>query len=321
MDLDVSSTLCVSVVLPTFNGKRFLAAAVASVLTQTWRDIELILVDDGSTDGTWEVVLELARTDARIRVYRHPVNRRLPAALNTGFGLARGRYCTWTSDDNLYRANALACLVQAMEDRPELGAIYSDYSIIDAAGTCLRTVRAPEPDVFLDMLADHCTPCFLYRASLVHRLGGFREEFFMREDQDYWLRVLQAAPVAHLSQDLCYYRRHPDSLTVSRPWEGRVVAHRLCYTWLPRLASLPRRRKATLYAEMIHLFVDAALRYRQKTYLRMAWGCLIRAFLRHPSAVLSVQCKDMVKLCVGVGGNAVVQALKRALGRRAGGAR
>jgi glycosyltransferase involved in cell wall biosynthesis len=315
MQRDVQPAPCVSVVLPTFNGKRFLAAAVQSVLSQTWQDLELIIVDDGSTDGTWEHVQDLARADARIRTHLHPVNRRLPAALNTGFGLVRGRYCSWTSDDNLYRPNALARLVQTMDDRPEIGAVYSDYSIIDEAGTCLRAVNAPEPKLFLDMLADHCTPCFLYRSALVAKLGAFSEEFFMREDQDYWLRVLLAAPVAHLAEDLCCYRRHRNSLTVSRPWEGQVVAHRLYYNWLPRLPHIPKRRKGVLYADMIHLLADAALRCRQGTYLRMAWVCLLRSFLHYPPAVLSVRAKDMAKLCVGTRGNAVVQAVKRTLCR------
>src|SRR5215468_4846876 len=106
----MSAAPLVSVVLPTYNGSRYLRGAVESVLAQTLADFELIVVDDCSTDATPALVAELAARDPRIIAVRHEANRKLPGALNTGFARARGRYFTWTSDDNLYAPAALARL-------------------------------------------------------------------------------------------------------------------------------------------------------------------------------------------------------------------
>src|SRR5438128_1966436 len=90
----------VSVILPTHNGSKYLRQSIESCLSQTYLDIELIVVDDGSMDETSAILESL--TDDRVRKIRHQTNRGLSAALNTGCAEARGEYLTWTSDDNLY---------------------------------------------------------------------------------------------------------------------------------------------------------------------------------------------------------------------------
>ena len=97
----MSENALVSIVLPVYNGARFLAEAIQSCLAQTYPHWELIVVDDCSTDDSPQIVAGFAADDARIRVIRHAHNRKLPGALNTGFDAARGEYLTWTSDDNL----------------------------------------------------------------------------------------------------------------------------------------------------------------------------------------------------------------------------
>src|SRR5687768_16352258 len=101
----------VSIVLPTYNGCRYLCESIDSCRKQTYPHWELILVDDCSTDDTPRIMAEAVRSDARIRSVRHETNKKLPSGLNTGFRLAKGDYLTWTSDDNCYRPEALAEMV------------------------------------------------------------------------------------------------------------------------------------------------------------------------------------------------------------------
>ena len=106
----------VSIVLPSRNGSRYLAAAIGSVAAQTFGDWELILVDDASTDDTGAVMRAFGDRDPRIRVVRLPVNRGLPGALNEGFRHARGALFGWTSDDNLLLPGAIERMATFMRE-------------------------------------------------------------------------------------------------------------------------------------------------------------------------------------------------------------
>src|SRR4051794_6743497 len=100
-----------SIVLPTYNGSKYLASAIESCLAQTYRNFELILVDDCSKDATPEIIANYAARDSRVRSIRHETNQHLPGGLNTGHKAARGEFLTWTSDDNLLRPDFLAEMV------------------------------------------------------------------------------------------------------------------------------------------------------------------------------------------------------------------
>src|SRR6516162_6752271 len=97
----------ISIVLPTFNGARYLREAIESCLHQSYPNWELILVDDASTDETPSIIADYLARDRRVTSLRNPVNRKLPGSLNAGFAQARGELLTWTSDDNCYRPHAL----------------------------------------------------------------------------------------------------------------------------------------------------------------------------------------------------------------------
>src|SRR2546422_996171 len=127
----------ISIVLPTRNGARFLREAIESCLAQTYSDFELILVDDGSTDATPDIVGDYARRDHRIRTITNRENLRLPRSLNIGFASAVGRYFTWISDDNRFRPRALQTLAAVLDKRPDVDVVYSDYSVIDDAGNAV----------------------------------------------------------------------------------------------------------------------------------------------------------------------------------------
>ncbi len=211
----------VSIVLPTWNGSRFLVESVESCLCQTYQSWELIIVDDASTDKTPDIIAGYAAKDSRIRALRNGSNLKLPGSLNQGFRNARGDLLSWTSDDNLYRPNALEEMVKFLSAHPPADMVYTDYSEIDNQGRVLRRRSVSRPHT----IATHnCVgPCFLYRRPLQERIGDYAEDVFLAEDYDFWLRAFCNFTLTPLPQDLYLYRLHGASLTETQAERVRMA--------------------------------------------------------------------------------------------------
>lgn len=232
----------VSIVLPVHNGERFLREAIDSCLVQTYTDFELVIVDDASDDETPSIVRGYAERDARVRVIRNDSNRGLAASLNVGFAAACGRYFTWTSDDNRYRPNALNTLVAALDRRPDVDVVYSDYTTIDAGGNPLEQRRAVPVEALARI---NCVGAsFLYRRAVHERIGGFDQRRDLVEDYDFWLRASTRFRFAPLAVDLYEYRLHDRSLSTQRD-DAIVRAHRdLLRDALPQMTWVGRPAQA-----------------------------------------------------------------------------
>jgi glycosyltransferase involved in cell wall biosynthesis len=179
-------------------------------LTQTYNNIELIIVNDCSTDDTAGIIEHYSRLDNRIKVVHNKVNMKLPSSLNKGFSLAKGEYFTWTSDDNLFGKDALQALLDNMQAE---GAdiIYSSYYFINESGGRLdKFAGVPEEILFKCVVG----ACFLYKRSVHEQLGGYDVTKFRMEDMDFWLRAFPRFRIRFIDQpDLYSYRKHPNSLT------------------------------------------------------------------------------------------------------------
>lgn len=217
----MSSEKKVSVVLPTYNGEKYLAQSIESVLTQTYQNLELIIVDDCSTDGTPEIIRHFAEQDSRIRVIRNVENQKLPRSLNIGFRQAAGGYLTWTSDDNFYEDNAIEVMVRALEQNPDCGMVYCDMTCIFEDGIKLSRPTLGIERLYVD---DVVGACFLYRRQVLETVGEYDPDMFLVEDYDYWLRVRQQYGILYLPQRLYQYRFHSSSLTMTK--EREVAAQR-----------------------------------------------------------------------------------------------
>ena len=203
----------VSVVLPTYNQAEFLPQALDSVLNQTWRDYELIVINDGSTDGTRRILDGYQeRYGDGLRVV-HQENRRLPGALNAGFGLARGEYLTWTSSDNCMLPRMLEVLVDALDCHPQVGLVYADWEVIDEDGAVFGVVRTFDFDRDLLMRANYINACFLYRRACQEAVGLYDPAYIHAEDWEYWWRISRRFDVMRVPQVLYQYRLHSGSLT------------------------------------------------------------------------------------------------------------
>lgn len=127
----------VSVVLPVFNCEKYLGEAADSVLSQTYPNIELIIVDDGSSDRSGEIADSYLKKDSRVKVI-HQKNMKLPAALNNGFKIASGEYYTWTSADNIMLPDCLEILAAELERDRTCDMVFGNMRLIDENGEILR---------------------------------------------------------------------------------------------------------------------------------------------------------------------------------------
>jgi glycosyltransferase involved in cell wall biosynthesis len=226
----------ISIVLPTFNGERYLAEALESCLQQSYSRWELVVIDDASTDGTSAVIGEYTRRDARIHCIRHERNRRLPAALNTGFAASQGSLLTWTSDDNRFHPSALSGMAEHLLARPEVGVVYSDFALIDQSGARITTQRAAPPERMIS--GENMIPSFLFRRVVYERVGAYAEDLFLAEDFDYWLRIeLAGFRMEPLHETLYEYRLHAHSLTEQHKGRAFHASEQALLRHVSRLAQ------------------------------------------------------------------------------------
>ncbi len=212
----------ISLVLPVYNGERFLREALDSIFAQSFTDFELIAVDDCSTDETPGILAEYAARYPQMLVHTNVENSKLPASLNNGFRRARGAWFSWTSDDNIMRPNMLERLFATAQAHPDCGIIHSDFTLIDEDGTLGEYVPVDPADELIFGNAIGCS--FLYKREVDAALHGYDEALFGIEDYDFWLRAARQYKYFTLHEDLYLYRRHPGSLTSARAKHIHMLA-------------------------------------------------------------------------------------------------
>ncbi|MBP1224014.1 glycosyltransferase [Flavobacterium sp. 1355] len=206
----MENNLLISVVLPVFNGEKFLSKSIESVLNQTYQNIELIIVNDNSNDNTLNISNQYAEKDSRIKIISNPINKKLPASLNIGHNACKGDFITWTSDDNFYEPDTLKILSDNLL-KEEADVVYSNFTLIDDKDQKIREVMLPgiENLIFGNVIS--C--CFMYRKEVYERNNGYNEDYFLIEDYDFWLRAAVHSKFNHINRSLYNYRKHEESLT------------------------------------------------------------------------------------------------------------
>lgn len=215
----------ISIVLPVYNREKLLPLAIESCLNQSFKDFELIIIDDCSKDNSALVAKEYAEQDSRIKVIVNETNKKLPSSLNIAFKEARGQYFTWTSDDNLFHENALEEMSNVLDNSPDIGLVYTDYTLIDEQGKIGARLYQESPE-FLP-IRDCVGACFLYRADLAKQVGGYNENMQLVDDYEYWLRFGLVTKFAHIPESLYFYRVHEQSLTIERKVEAKQAKRAL----------------------------------------------------------------------------------------------
>lgn len=208
----------VSIVLPSYNGEKYLCAAIDSIICQSFTDWELILVDDCSTDSTYEIMLQYEKKDGRIYVLHNSINMNLPNSLNRGFEKTSGDYVTWTSDDNTYDKHALQIMYNFLSVHPESHMVCADMRLIDSSGNIIRNAEPYNEDTFF--YNNNVGACFMYDRTVLKEIGVYNSNLFGIEDYDYWLRIVcRYGHISHLNIVLYSYRIHEKSLSVQKFYE------------------------------------------------------------------------------------------------------
>ena len=220
----------VSIILPVYNGAELLPEAIESILAQTYQDFELICINDGSSDGSAEILDRYAAQDLRIQVV-HQSNKQLPRSLSLGFSLAKGEFRTWTSHDNRMKPFFLEKMVACLKRHPDWDMVYANIDIIDENGDLLSDsewyagiqnppgsghVMLPPNTGRLNTLPDnHIGAAFMYRDRVSYLLGDYACDRFTLEDYDYWMQVNNLLKLRHADFDepVYEYRFHAKSLT------------------------------------------------------------------------------------------------------------
>lgn len=217
----------VSVVLPVYNGERYLEKALSSLNSQTLSDFELIAVDDGSTDGSGDALDRFKpRTGIKYRVI-HQGNAKLPGALNRGFIEASGDKLTWVSADCSCRADMLFTLSAALDGFPGAGMAYSGFYFVNSLDEITGYVENQSLTMRDLMIRNPGNASFMYTREAMKATGIYNEMLNGVEDWDYWLRMSFKFPFIYVRDKLYYYRLHDSSMQSSIPVEINIAAERM----------------------------------------------------------------------------------------------
>jgi len=208
----------VTVLLPAYNGDKFLRESISSVLNQSFRDFELLVVDDCSSDMSTDVVRSIS--DPRIRLIVNSVRKTLPGALNVGLNAAMGTYVARMDQDDICVPDRLEKQVRFMEAHPEIDIVGGWVKAIGdhpSAGTIFR-YPTETADVKATLLFDNpfAHPTVMFRKASLDRLGlRYDESCYGAEDYELWSRALEVLSGANIPSILLHYRLHAKSITMS----------------------------------------------------------------------------------------------------------
>lgn len=277
----------VSVVIPCLNGERYVAEAVESVLGQTYRDLELIVVDDGSTDSTRRIC-ESFLDDGRVRLVQHEENRGIAAARNAGVAASRGEYVAFLDQDDLWLPEKLGAQVVALDgEHDSVALVFSDVLMLDEKGAYLgRAQRGHLPRGLNEMSRRGAFRAFflhnfiplisvLVRRSCLDEVGGFDETIRGgTDDYELCLRLLSRFAVRYMEPPLAIHRVHPENYSrdaerllrdAPRTTERASLEH-------PELAGLVGRRRAMQHVRLARYHRDAGAFGRARRELVVAIG-------------------------------------------------
>src|SRR5688572_15667789 len=207
----------VSVFIPVYNRERYLCVAVNSILAQTFTDFELLLVDDGSTDGSLALLERYAARDRRVRVEANGTNLGIPRTRNRGLELARGEYIALLDSDDYAYPGRLEAQVRFLDAHPDHVQVGSWGSFMDDAGRLRRRLRR-QPVASADVDAELLFRCCLSNRSIMARAAvlrsyGYREEFPRCQDYDMHVRLAERHRMANLPSILVCGRQHSGRFT------------------------------------------------------------------------------------------------------------
>ena len=217
----------VSVVTPSFNQARYLEATIQSVLSQAYPNLEYIIVDGGSTDGSLEIIRKYAN---RLAWWVSEKDQGQTDALNKGFGRCRGEIFAWLNSDDTYEPGALSSAVKLLQADPEIGLVYGGANYINETGRVIGKYPAAQTDLRRLRQGYVHIPqqASFFRADLWQSVGPLDPSFYFAMDYDLWVRIAGRAQIKYIPQTWANFRLHTAGKTVTaddRCWPEMVRVH------------------------------------------------------------------------------------------------
>jgi len=208
----------VSVVMVVYNTERYIARAIESIQNQSLADFEFLILDDGSTDRSLQIIQSYTAQDNRIQVF-YQTNQGIPKSRNRLLDQAIGEFIAVLDSDDVALPHRLLCQLEFLQQHPEVACVGSSYQIIDAAGRLVLS-RYPVPesndDIQTNLLAGYGgmhQPCVMFRRELAIAVGKYDETMLVCEDLDLWLRLGEQGQLINLHEPLTQYRVHNRSIS------------------------------------------------------------------------------------------------------------
>lgn len=285
----------ISVIMPVYNGEKYLSQAIDSILSQSYETFELIIIDDGSTDKTSDIIGSYK--DGRIRVIRGGHNG-VSAARNRAIGSAKGQYIAFQDADDISHGDRLKKQIEFMESNKDIAMVGTNYVVIDSAGQEInKTHIFTHPDdlaLALVCFNDFGQGTVMIRAEIAKSLK-YNESISLGEDYDLWTRVSRKYKIANLAEYLYFWRFHSDSAWISNqePMKKSVYTirdrefnHYLSNDRRYKVAALHPTSLTALKAYLTHkgqLCRDMALLYCYKGLRRKALPWVVLSLVVWPA--------------------------------------
>jgi glycosyltransferase involved in cell wall biosynthesis len=219
--------MLVSIVTPSFNQATFLEATILSVLNQDYLNIEYIVVDGGSTDGSVEII---RRYSDRLHWWVSETDHGQTDAINKGFAHANGEILAWINSDDTYESGTVSAAVEFLRSRPDIGLVYGDTNFMDEKGRVIGRFPAAQTDYRRLKRGYVHIPqqSAFFRADLWHKVGPLDPSFYFAMDYDLWIRLARLAPVVYVPSMWANFRLHSSGKTIAaddRCWPEMLKVH------------------------------------------------------------------------------------------------
>lgn len=249
----------ITVLLPVYNGEQYIAEAVTSILEQTYTDFELLVMDDGSTDGTPQVLAPFAARDARVRLYRRE-NRGLIATLNEGLAMASTELVARMDADDHAMPERLALQKAFMDAHPQVAVCGTGMEMYESGRVVTPRYSAPF-DVLCLFGSPLAHPTVMFRRSVVLGLGGYAADMPAGEDYDLWCRIAAAGySMDNLPQTLLRYREHPQMPRIAYRRQSAKTTQAIWVRQLETLGLSPSSSDLDAHAYCASPCADIGLR-------------------------------------------------------------
>lgn len=264
----------VSVLMPAYNAEKYIGEAIESILNQTYKNLELIIIDDCSTDDTWKIIQEYQKKDKRIIGVINNKNLKLSLTLNKGIQMAKGEYIARMDADDISTSDRIQNQVEFLEQNKEVGILGGIMEIIDTKGNYLGKRSYPQDDKLirkkLFRYSPFSHPLIMIRKKILSKSGLYNDTFNPAEDYELYFRIGKFAKFANLPQVLLKYRIVPKSMTTggTKKMEMQTIKIRDMYGKMsPYKMSLTDKIYNTLHFMSLFI-VPSDIKIKMFNYLR-----------------------------------------------------